>query len=363
MRIAIRTDASVEIGTGHVMRCLTLANALREHSVECTFICRPHAGHLMGLISQSGHDVVALASPEGNKALTFEEHIHCSWLGNEWEIDALQTKQALGFGPVDCLVVDHYGVDYRWERVLKKTCHRLVVIDDLANRRHECDLLVDPNLGRIPGDYKLLVNPEADLLVGPEYALLRPEFSELRRESLSRRKSPQLKRILVSMGGVDKDNLTAGVLTALAECALAQELQITVVLGASSPWLNEVKKLALEMPQRTEVHCDVKNMGYLMLQSDLAIGAAGGTSWERCCLALPTFLLIQADNQRQGALALERAGAATVLENVDEITTRLDELLVKGGAGQLAQMSRRSASITDGLGATKVVKELVLSHA
>ena len=363
MRIAIRTDASVDLGTGHVMRCLALADALRDHGAECTFVCKPHPGHLMGLIGQRGHSVVSLPSPAEARCFPFRASSSPLSLGADWAMDASQTRQALGFAPIDYLVVDHYGLDYRWEQVMQETCCRLLVIDDLANRRHICKILLDPNLGRNPQDYIPKLNPEADLLIGPQYALLRPEFSELRKQSLARRETFQLKKILVSMGGVDKDNHTSAVLTALANCSLDEELEIIVVMGPTASWLDKVRQSAMFMTPKTHILCNVQSMSRLMSDCDLAIGAAGGTAWERCCMGIPAFLLIQADNQRQGALALEKAGAAVLLTCADEIPAKLNELLTDTISTRLTNMSRMAASITDGLGAQRVVEKVFNDYA
>jgi UDP-2,4-diacetamido-2,4,6-trideoxy-beta-L-altropyranose hydrolase len=317
MRIAFRSDASLDIGTGHVMRCLTLADALRAQGARCSFICRPHEGHLLDLIGQRGH--LALALP----ALDDREHAsdspsgnaHAAWLGTDWAMDATDTKRilthSLGNEPLDWLVVDHYALDHQWEQALRCSARRIMVIDDLADRPHDCDLLLDQNLGRTAEDYAGLLPPYATLLIGPQYALLRPEFAALRPYSLARRAhNPQLKRLLITMGGVDKDNVTGKVLDALTACALPPDLRITVVMGPHAPWLAEVRARAAQMPWATEVLVGVNNMAQLMADSDLAIGAAGSTSWERCCLGLPTIQVVLAENQKLIAHALVNAGAA-----------------------------------------------------
>lgn len=354
MRVAFRTDASLQIGTGHVMRCLTLADSMRERGAQCTFVCRTHAGHLLSFIEQQGHAVVALSEGD-NQFQAVTKPAHAAFLGSHWTADAAQTRQALGVSQVDWLVVDHYALDHRWEKALRPHSRHLMVIDDLADRQHDADLLLDQNLGRAAQDYDGLLAPQTQTLIGPQYALLRPEFAQWRAYSLQRRKQGQLKTMLIAMGGVDKDNVTGQVLQALQTCELPKDLCITVVMGPHAPWLAQVQKLATQMARPTQVLVGVKHMAQLMAFSDLAIGAAGSTSWERCCLGLPTLMLVLADNQCAGAFALHESGAAMLLRHTEEINSWFlglsDETLFQA---KLKAMGMAGACITSGQGAAMV---------
>jgi UDP-2,4-diacetamido-2,4,6-trideoxy-beta-L-altropyranose hydrolase len=313
MKVAFRVDAAISIGIGHVMRCLTLADALHARGAQCLFICRAHAGHIMQAIAEKGHQVTALPDLSSSITALPAESEYANWLGADWETDAFQTLEALAGYNWDWLIVDHYAVDARWERIARNACRRLMVIDDLANRQHDCDLLLDQNLGRHRDDYTELIAPTCEALIGPKYALLRPEFAELRAESLTRRVNPVLKRILITMGGVDKDNVTGQILDALRSCELPHDIVINVVMGTNAPWLDEVKRLASDMPHNTEVLIGVSNMARLMTDADLAIGAAGSTSWERCCMGLPSIQIVLASNQISAASALTNLGAVRTL--------------------------------------------------
>ncbi len=230
-----------------------------------------------------------------------------------------------------------------------------MVIDDLADRSHDCDLLLDQNLGREVGSYSQLVPPKCTVLVGPHYALLRPEFARLRHDSLRRRASPQLNHILISMGGVDQADATSKVLEALRDCRLPAELRITVVMGPHAPWLERVQLLAKQLPQPIEVIVNVENMAQLMVACDLGIGAAGSTSWERCCLGLPSVLVLLADNQRTGAKALEQRGGAKLIDNIDFIPHVLGSILRELTATDaLSLLAKNSCVVTDGQGAFRV---------
>lgn len=367
LSIAIRVDASLDIGTGHVMRCLTLANALRAHGAHTCFICKPHTGHLVELIRQHGHEVETLELPiESGLLDSADEYLlpsHAHWLGDSWYEDAGRTIAFLRSRSVDWLIVDHYALDVRWESALRPYCAKLMVIDDLADRNHDCDLLLDQNLGRTAGDYQGLIPKHVRALVGPKYALLRPEFVQLRPQSLARRAKLQLKHLLIAMGGVDKENVAGQVLDATKTCTLPVGLHISVVMGPNSPCLAQVRAQAEQMPWPTSVLVGVNNMAQLMAESDLAIGAAGGTAWERCCLGLPSLVLVLAENQLPGAAALQNAGAAVVLRSgVDLSLFMQNEPFNDSGLMKLHRMGIDAAKLTDGAGASRVVEQLMSNH-
>ena len=362
MKIVFRTDASIQTGTGHVMRCLTLADALRERGAQCTFVCRPHAGHLLDLIRQRGHEALGLRLPEAQFNAPADP-THAQWLGTGWASDAEQTRQALGDHAVDWLVADHYALDRRWEQSMRPHAKNIMVIDDLADRPHDCDLLLDQNLGRAAADYSGLLNPGTQTLIGPQYALLRPEFAQWRDYSLKRRVNPQLKNLLITMGGVDKDNATGQVLQALRTCPLPLDCRITVVMGATAPWLDEVRTQAQDMPWPTRVLVGVNDMAQLMADSDLAIGAAGSTSWERCCLGLPTLMVVLAENQKEAAAHLQKAGAANYLKFSGLLHRDLHDHLqcLIDHSEQLGEMAACASAITDGLGVECMVDAMKMS--
>ncbi len=338
------------------MRCLTLADALRERGASCSFVCRPHPGHLLALVTQRGHQALALPELQEGAQPNHNGTAHGHWLGTDWATDAQDTQQALsahtGGQPVDWLVVDHYALDARWEEALRPQAKRIMVIDDLADRPHACDLLLDQNLGRKEADYGGLLKSKTTTLIGPQYALLRPEFAALRAQSLARRQTnPQLRRLLITMGGVDKDNATGQVLAVLQNCKLPLDLRITVVMGPHSPWLAQVQAHAVQMPWRTEVLVGVNNMAQLMAESDLAVGAAGSTSWERCCLGVPTIQVALAQNQVEIAQALNLAGAALMLQG-QAIAQTLPNLISNvDRADRLYALSLAASAVTEGKGA------------
>jgi UDP-2,4-diacetamido-2,4,6-trideoxy-beta-L-altropyranose hydrolase len=361
MIIGFRTDASLQIGSGHVYRCLTLADALAAKGATCVFFCRPHDGNLMDFIAARGHSVIALGAPEETQAGTDRQD---TWLGTEWQTDAGQTLAAMANAHHDWLVVDHYALDARWEQMLRPACTHLMVIDDLADRPHDCDLLLDQSLGRVPEDYAGLIPAGATALLGPQYALLRPDFAALRPESLARRTEPVLRRLLVTLGGVDKDDLTTLMLDALDASTLPDDVTIGVVMGHHAPWLAHVRDRAAAMRRSTEVLVGVSDMARLMTESDLAIGAGGSTTWERCALGLPSVTVVLADNQLSIAETLEQAGCTISAYDKVECGREICALLARDDLTQvLAQMSQSAARITDGTGADRVVERMRVSNA
>lgn len=344
LKVCFRADASLLTGTGHVMRCLTLASALRERGHHCQFICREHPGNLIELIADEGFTVHRLSFGRKQDG----ELAHSNWLGASQVEDADACKTLMMAWQPDWLVVDHYALDHRWEKTVTTGAQRLLVIDDLADRHHTCDLLLDQNLGRLEEHYRLLVPEHCKLLIGPRYALLRPEFAALRKYSLSRRAPPELKSILISMGGGDPLNMSAKVLEALRCSRLPRGLNINVILGAQFPWAKDIKNIASSMPFKTEVAFNVSDMAKRLADTDAAIGAAGGSAWERCCLGIPTILTVIAENQRPGANALLHAGAILSLWDCGKDLSALDKKL---SVENLKRTSERAASVTDGSGA------------
>lgn len=368
MRIVFRADASLQMGSGHVMRCLTLADALKAQGAQCHFISRKHAGHLLEVIRQRGHAVTALPASNLSSATAIDpvpQPAHAAWLGCDWPTDAQQAGAILTDLQPDWLVVDHYALDQRWEEAVMPHFRKLLVIDDLADRPHRCDLLLDQNLGRQPEHYAPRVPAHCQVLTGSHYALLRPEFAELRPYSLQRRQAqPALRQLLITMGGVDQPNATGQVLQALQTCALPQECRITVVMGLTAPWLQNVRELAAQMPWPTEVVVNVSDMARRMADSDLAIGAAGSTSWERCCLGLPTLMVVLAENQRPGAQALEAACAARLIGVVSDIATQLPLAVLDLIDSECRRhMSLAASAITDGQGVSRILKAIGMFNA
>lgn len=355
MLVAFRVDASLIMGTGHMMRCLTLADELVRRGCECLFLHRQQAGELSGLIRERGHRVHMLSQVHAGAG---GNH----WLGCPWRQDAEETMSAMGGITPEWLVVDHYGLDAQWESTMAAHCRSLMVIDDLADRPHRCELLLDQNLGRAITDYSSLVTDRFRCLLGPRYALLRPEFAQWRRASLERRmeRGWPSSNILVSMGGVDADNVTGDILSALVRCHLPRGGLVTVVMGQHAPHLASVRQLAAVMPFETRVEVQISDMARRMAEADLAIGAAGSTSWERACLGLPGILVVLAENQRPIAEALASEESALVIPTPSFVATQLSALINKARNPRwLSLASARAARLCDGQGCARVADAML----
>lgn len=358
--IGFRVDASQDIGTGHVMRCLALADHLRRRGATCRFVSRDLPGNMAAFIGGLGYrvDLLPAASSPLDGQVGGE---YARWLGDTVAEDAGQTRQALRDSALDWLVVDHYALDAVWEREMRgSVSQRLLAIDDLADREHHCDVLLDQNPGRVRAHYDGLLLPACRALVGPRYALLRSEFAACRAHSLARRRQPGMRRLLVTLGGMDKDLRTLDVLRAISACDLPTGCSIVVVMGALAPGLRLVQDAAAGMPVPTEVRVGVMDMAAVMAQSDVAIGAGGVTALERCCLGLPTLTLVIAENQRAGAEALAAQGAALLLEDGLSFEVGFKQAFEKFcNPAFLEKMQDVCASMVDGQGCGRVAEEML----
>jgi UDP-2,4-diacetamido-2,4,6-trideoxy-beta-L-altropyranose hydrolase len=357
LRIVFRIDANQQIGTGHFMRCLTLADAMRRSDADICFVSRALPLHLQQMLSEHGIQHIAL--PENELTQETDELPHAAWLTTSQAKDAEQTMAALGAGTWDWMVVDHYALDHRFEKPLRAVVQHVMVIDDLADRVHDCDVLLDQNLGRAEKDYDRLLAPTTLKFIGPRYALIRPDFARLRQQSLNRRLQPQFKKLLITLGGVDKNNVSCKVLQALCNYEkLPKDLQIVVVMGANAPYLDIVQAQARSMPWPTKVLVNIKHMAQIMIDTDLCIGAAGSTSWERCCLGLPTIQLTLAENQLNAANALIDMEAVIGIKSIYNFEHQLKMQIENINATQLLNLSSKSALITNGLGSSIICNYL-----
>jgi|CXWL01.1.fsa_nt_gi UDP-2,4-diacetamido-2,4,6-trideoxy-beta-L-altropyranose hydrolase len=293
MKIAVRVDASVQIGTGHFMRCLTLAEGLKQRGAQIRFVSRHLPEHLRGILVGNGHEFVLLENT--NNHATLDELAHAHWLGVSQAQDATDTIGVLSGETWDWFIVDHYALDARWESALRQTAKRIMVIDDIADRQHDCDVLLDQNLyADMETRYTGKVPAHCQLLLGPRYALLRDEFRKLH-EQVKPRDGP-VKRVLVFFGGVDADNFTGRAIEALSAMDIPG-LHVDAVIGAQHPCREQIKAACVQYGYICHVQTD--RMAELMANADLAIGAGGSATWERCCLGLPTLAICVADNQRK----------------------------------------------------------------
>lgn len=359
MKVLFRADASLSIGSGHVMRCLTLAQGLTDRGHHCEFIVRKCPDNQATLITDRGFTVHELPPIYDCEAFEDPKNIYLNWLGCSLEQDAMAVKPFIDRVKPDWVVIDHYALDARWTKALQSDS-KFLVIDDLANRQHQCDLLLDQTLGRVLNDYSEFVPPHCKVLAGARYALLRPEFSELRQYSIDRRTDISVQQVLVNLGGVDKDNVTEQVLEVLARTVLGRNSKIVAVLGGASPWKEEIREALRAFPD-SELRINETQMARLMADSDIAIGAAGSTSWERCCVGLPSIMVVLAENQKKVAYELERVGAAIVLKEPARLNEELKEVLCSLSSdtdNTLSRMTQKALEVTSGDGCAKVIRAM-----
>lgn len=327
MKIALRVDASSQIGSGHVMRCKTLADELRERGADIMFICRERSGNLIPLLQESGYTAAVLPPPANSGAIK-QVKGGCDTLPETAQIiDATQTLEALGDIEPDWLIVDHYGLDIAWERLLRPRVGRVFVIDDLANRLHDCDILLDQNAHENPADrYRGKIPAACTGLYGPRYVLLREEFRTAKHQL--KRRQGAIERILVSFGGADYANETMNVLKVLG-AAIFSAVEVDVVIGASHPGKDEISALCLRHTG-WHLHCDTKAMAVLMARADVAIGGGGITTWERIYLGLPAFVKVAAPNQAEALDYLATLGQVKIWRDAAELAGLLSAHLAFG---------------------------------
>jgi len=358
MKAVFRVDSSNFIGFGHLIRCLTLANVLRQRGVLCSFVCRDHVGNIAAKINDRGFKLFLLARPNELDILTGSEAKHDRWLGSSWQIDAEETNEILKIINPEWLIVDHYSIDVKWEKALAKNYKNLMVIDDIANRDHCCDILLDQNLFLdMKRRYERRVSSQCLQLLGPKYALLQTEYSQLREKAKARNSST--KNLLIFFGGSDQSNLTQ--LAFLAAHSFGSEFSsINVVMPSASPFYHQVKKLIKPL-KKANLHCDLPSLAPLMLEADIAIGAGGTTNWERFCLGLPSLVITLAKNQKlvnhdlSKLRLIELIGDAETI-NVEQVRAAIRSVLSRR---DLADWSKRCMRACSGNGAN-IVADVIL---
>jgi len=339
MKSVFRVDASREIGSGHMVRCLALANQLVAEGWSCHFACNEESKDCAPLLGRSGYDVINVADQDRKQSELL--------------------KETLPEG-VDLLVVDHYGLDAVFETACRPWANKVLVIDDLADRSHDADLLLDQTLGRNVGDYHQLVPGYCRILSGPQFALLRPEFCKARPIALLGRDryDGDIRRILVSFGGADPFDLTTLVLEEILESGIGA--MVDVVLGGDARSVSRMRENLEKLPLST-LFTDIDDMATLMTEADLAIGAGGTTSWERCCMGLPSLVITVSTNQELITRNLSEMGAVEHLgfydqlekSNVSRAIQELDSNPERWNA-----MSYAAREICDGRGTTRLLDNL-----
>jgi UDP-2,4-diacetamido-2,4,6-trideoxy-beta-L-altropyranose hydrolase len=337
--LLMRADASVAIGTGHVMRCLALAQAWQDAGGQVVFAMAESTSAILGRLHAEGYEICTISASPGTTEDLAQTVALAMQRGCEW------------------IVVDGYLFRADYQRGLKAADIRFLFIDDYGHSEHYvADLILNQNVSASPTLYPRR-EPHTQLLLGTRYAILRREFAIWKH--WKRTIHPTCRRVLVTMGGADEENVTATIMEAVHLLAM-RELEATVVVGGSNPHLAELRGQAERMGPRMKLLDSVSKFGNLMAESDLAVSAAGSTCWELCFMSLPSLLIDVADNQTAIAKELHRRECAIHIGNrkiaAEAIAERLTSLIEAQEVRQ--SLSRRARELVDGMGATRVVSFL-----
>lgn len=348
MRVLIRSDASPTIGSGHIARLLPLARTLRKQGSHVAFACRLLPGHRLDALAAEGFETFALPGryPDEDPQQAIESML-------PWQADINALALALENHPAfDWIIVDHYGLDHRWQTAARRWAPRIAAVDDLATRSYSVDLLLNQNLSGTQQAYASLLPADCQTMLGPRFAMLRDEFCCAAIEI-----KPQAKRLLVNFGGFDAAMQTHHAMLALADF---HELEVDFVAGADNPAWKPMQALAANHPN-WRLHSFVSDFYQLMTEADLFIGAGGGTSWERAAMGLPTICIAVSNNQQANAEAMAASGAHVYLGTREQVSVeQLRQAIgfIAGNQGLRQSLAERSRQWVDGRGALRVAAAL-----
>lgn len=339
--LLIRADAGVAIGTGHVMRCLALAQAWQDAGGRVVFATSHPPAPVRARMLKESVDVCEISS-----AATLDE-------------DAKKTVALAQTCSATWIAVDGYRFGSDYQRALKAGGLNVLFLDDYGHAMHYyADYVLNQNLSANESLY-VKREPYTRLLLGPQYCLLRRDFVAWRQ--WARNVAPIGRRVLVTMGGSDPNNFTEKTIAALDAIA-DQNVEAVVVVGAGNLNSEFLAHAAATNRKKIEVRRDVSNMAEIMAWADVAVSAAGTTCWEICLLGLPSLLIDVAENQTPLARELHRCGCAKHLGGVQDVSSLLLAQQLEGLlASQVDRqaMSQRSRQLVDGEGAARVVSALL----
>lgn len=344
--VLIRVDSSVTIGSGHVTRCLVLAHQLTSNGCRVTFVCRRHAGNLLNVIADQGFDINEL------DLLEVQEDGYARWIGASWKQDALDVLNIVKQVKADVVVVDHYGLDARWEHEVAKDGSIIVVIDDLANRKHQCQLLLDQNCWPLQEQrYDALLNANAIPLLGEKYALLRNSFALLHQKKVE--KKPW---VMGFFGGSDPTGECEKLLIAASKFSQLP-FCLWVVTGIRP--LSQATLTIASNRQDIKVVSTLLDFDEVLARCRYAIGASGSSNWERFCLNVPTTLVSVADNQTQLAEYLSEMQAVRYLGESKSLTDQHYHIELTWLIEHWYEELTKSVIEVDGYGAIRVAEKIM----
>jgi UDP-2,4-diacetamido-2,4,6-trideoxy-beta-L-altropyranose hydrolase len=357
LNVAFRVDSSNKMGIGHLMRCLTLAKAIKNrYKAGMYFFTRSSQGNINHLITAADFKLIEMSPP---KRVTKTPLQHSQWLGASQDEDAkefISLTNELSITSYDLLIIDHYAIDAEWENLVAQTTNKILVIDDLGDRKHKCDYLLDQTFNCSVEKYQDLVPSQCTFMLGTRFALLRSEFQISTNAIINARDAITENTILIMFGGTDPDNLS---LIALKIITGRDDVnKINIIMGPSALHLKSISDYC-KNDNRISLHVSPNNIAELMLTATLAVGAAGTTSWERCAMGLPCVVVIQAENQRQIGRELEAEGVLTVLEIHEMkkgLNSAVDHWLITGVITKFD--ITLCTQICDGLGSNRTIQKV-----
>jgi UDP-2,4-diacetamido-2,4,6-trideoxy-beta-L-altropyranose hydrolase len=314
-------------------------------------------GNLETTVERLGFAVRIISDAYTDSSVTKAIQANDHFVIDDWKQDADDTISVYGQISWNWIVVDHYGLDARWESIVSGSCNAVMCIDDLANRMHMCSVLVDPTIDRVAADYsQWLVTTETSVQCGTSYAFIRDEFHNYVDKSYQRRLAPTIKNVMISLGGSDPNNITTEILQSLKIIGIPEDWEINVVVGNSSCWYPHVVEVCRDIRCKCNVLRNVTDMADLMLLADIAIGAGGGTTWERCYMGLPSLVVNLASNQNNIVAGIVRHGAAMEID-LDSLGESLRHCLSRLNSDHmlLSQMSHNARQLVDGKGVSRIV--------
>lgn len=359
-----RVDASNEIGAGHIYRCLTLANYLKFQGFNCVFICRNLEGNLALEIEGRGFEVRLHQKRVLKKIKAGDYPEHLQWLCVDWKTDLRETIELICDLSDVFMIVDHYGIERNWEQGISRAVKGLMVIDDLSDRYHTCNILLDQNLKIDYSKYNQFVSIDTKKLFGSNFCLMRYEFSKFHGHYCSMSLENLPFRILINMGGIDANNYTLHILRNLDNSKIWQNMDLTVLVGVGYKFLDELYRAASTLKPNIKVVSNSNAVAKLLLENHLVIGAAGSSAWERCCLGMPSIILPIASNQSEIAKIISLNNAGIEIP-ISEISTRLNDVVERFffDRGLLKKISKNACELVDGRGVERVyrvIKEMYL---
>lgn len=362
LKIVFRVDASKQIGTGHLIRCVTLAKELERIGARCSFLCKEHEDNLFDYVLENRFELKILKKQKNSyfDMKSKDDLNHSDWLGSSQVDDAQQSIQLMQTSDPDWLIIDHYGIDYRWQELLRPHCKKILVIDDLADRKHTCDLLLDQNfVNNYLNRYDNLVKPTTAKLLGPKFALLQKDYSDFKN------KVPKInnnvENILVYFGGSDLHGLTESVVDALVEI-LENTVNVDIVVNQpSKSLLNKIHR-----KKNFNFYSNLTTLAPLISKADLAIGAGGTTTWERCFMGTPSIVITTAENQIATAKKMHEQkmihwiGHFYEINKVD-LPKEIKDILLDFKF--FSASSKKCSKLVDGRGAERVVQIMLLKES